>query len=315
LGLLCFGPELRFTDPYQIRARGNTMAFQTPPPIIEHAGEILAGYEVILCDVWGVLHDGRKAYDGAGAALSEFRRRGGTVVLVSNAPVPGAGVENVLKSTGVRRDCWDAIVSSGDIALGHIAERGFKRLHRVGPAGRDSLLFTALPGPHTALAEADAIVCSGLADDIRETVADYRPLIDMGLTHRLPFVCANPDLVVDVGGVRHLCAGSIAEVYEREGGEVFWAGKPHPSAYGSAIKRAADLRGGDTPLSRVLGIGDAVRTDLASAAGLGVDAIFVTSGIHNEETMIDGRVDPELLARLFANSRFGARAATALLRW
>jgi HAD superfamily hydrolase (TIGR01459 family) len=291
------------------------MAIQSPPPIIEHAGELLGGYDVILCDVWGVLHDGRKAYDAAGVALAEFRKRGGTVVLVSNAPVPGGGVERVLRATGVRRDCWDSIVSSGDIALAHIAEKNFTALHRVGPAERDSLLFQALPGQQVGLSQADAIVCSGLVDDIRETVADYRPLIDAGLRHKLPFVCANPDLVVDVGGVRHLCAGSIAEVYEREGGAVFWAGKPHPSAYGSAVKRAAELRGAATPLSRVIGIGDAVRTDLAAAAGLGVDAIFVTSGIHNEETMIDGRIDPAMLARLFGKGGAGAKAATALLRW
>ena len=291
------------------------MALQSPPPIIMHTGEILAGYDVILCDVWGVLHDGRKAYDAAGAALAEFRHRGGTVILVSNAPVPAAGVENVLRATGVRRDCWDAIVSSGDLALAHIAERGFKRLHRVGPATRDGLLFRALPGANTPIADADAIVCSGLVDDINETVEDYRPLIDAGLARALSFVCANPDLVVDVGGVRHLCAGSIAEVYEREGGAVFWAGKPHPSAYGSAVKRAAELRGETVPLTRVLGIGDAVRTDLAAAAGLGVDAIFVTSGIHNEETMIGDSVDPTMLARLFAKGGPGAIAATALLRW
>jgi HAD superfamily hydrolase (TIGR01459 family) len=285
------------------------------PPILEHAGSMLSGYDVILCDVWGVLHDGRVAYPDAGTALARFRAQGGTVVLVSNAPVPARGVERVLASTGVQRDCWDAIVSSGDLALGHIADRGFTRLHRVGPSARDGLLFNALPGADTPLADADAIVCTGLVDDINETVAHYRPLIDAGLERNLPFVCANPDLVVDVGGVRHLCAGSIAEVYEREGGEVFWAGKPHPAAYGTAVKRAAALRGCNTPLARVLGIGDAVRTDLAAAASLGVDAIFVTSGIHNEETMTGGRVDPAKLAQLFAAGGPTAAAATALLRW
>jgi HAD superfamily hydrolase (TIGR01459 family) len=291
------------------------MANAPVPPIVEHAGDILRHYDVILCDVWGVLHDGRKAYEHAGAALARFRADGGTVILVSNAPVPATGVERVLKATGVRADCWDTIVSSGDIALRHIAERGFKRLHRVGPVGRDSLLFEALPGADTPLTEADAIVCSGLVNDRNETVADYRPLIDAGLARDLPFVCANPDLVVDVGGVRLLCAGSIAEVYEREGGEVYWAGKPHGSAYGTAMIRAAELRDVMPPLSRVLGIGDAVRTDLAAAAGLGVDAIFVTSGIHNHETMTGDRVDPAKLSQLFAKGGPGAIAATALLRW
>jgi HAD superfamily hydrolase (TIGR01459 family) len=285
------------------------------PQILENAGEMLSRYEVILCDVWGVLHDGRNAYPDAGRALAKFRQTGGTVVLVSNAPVPAIGVERVLAATGVQRDCWDTIVSSGDLALGHISALGFNKLHRVGPSARDGLLFAALPGPDTPLEQADAIVCTGLIDDVNETVEDYRALIDAGLRRRLPFVCANPDLVVDVAGVRHLCAGSIAEVYEREGGSVFWAGKPHPIAYGTAVKRAAELRGHDTDLRRILGIGDAVRTDLAAAAELGVDSIFVTSGIHNDDTMTAGRVDPIKLAKLFAASGPTATVAMALLRW
>jgi HAD superfamily hydrolase (TIGR01459 family) len=312
---LCFSLNSRFRQTYQILGQGNTMAIGVTPPIIERAGSLLQNYDVILCDVWGVLHDGRTAYPSAGAALARFRAQGGTVILVSNAPVPWVGVERVLAATNVRRDAWDAIVSSGDIALDHIAERGFANLHRVGPTDRDRLLFRAVPGADTPLHAADAILCSGLVDDVNETVADYRVLIEAGLTRKLPFVCANPDLVVDVGGVRHLCAGSIAEVYEREGGEVFWAGKPHPSAYGSAVKKAVGIRDAATPLSRVLGIGDAVRTDLAAAAGLGVDAIFVTSGIHNDETMIDGRIDQAKLATLFALSGPRAIAATAVLAW
>ena len=116
------------------------------PPIIANAGPLLARYEAIFCDVWGVVHNGREAYAEAGAALARFRAGGGTVVLVSNAPVPADGVERVLEHTGVRRDAWDAIVSSGDIALAHISEKGYRRLHRIGPAKRDSRLFARLPG-------------------------------------------------------------------------------------------------------------------------------------------------------------------------
>src|SRR5262249_40657515 len=143
-----------------------------------NAGPLLARYEAIFCDVWGVVHNGRKAYAEAGEALARFRAAGGTVILVSNAPVPADGVVNVLDKTGVRRDAWDAIVSSGDIALRHIAEKGYQRLHRIGPAKRDSRLFAALPGASAPLAEADAIVCTGLVDDGNETVETYRPLIE-----------------------------------------------------------------------------------------------------------------------------------------
>lgn len=288
----------------------------TSPPIIANAGPVLIRYDVVFCDVWGVVHNGRRAYADAGEALARFRAGGGTVILVSNAPVPADGVERVLERTGVRRDAWDAIVSSGDIALAHIAERGYRRLHRIGPAKRDSRLFQRLPGEPAALPQADAIVCTGLVDDTSETVEDYRPLIEEGVARALPFVCANPDLVVDVGDKRYLCAGSIAAEYERCGGPVFWAGKPHPSAYAAAFHRAADLRGVEPPLARLLAIGDALRTDLAAAQGMGVDALFIASGIHNAEVLADGAIDPHKLAALFAPAGTPpAIAAMTELRW
>jgi HAD superfamily hydrolase (TIGR01459 family) len=286
------------------------------PPIIAGAGPLLARYDAVFCDVWGVLHNGRMAYAEAGEALSRLRAGGGTVVLVSNAPVPADGVERVLQRTGVRRDAWDAIVSSGDIALAHIAEQGYERLHRIGPARRDSRLLQRLPGPAAALHEADAIVCTGLVDDANEQVEHYRPLIEEGVARRLPFVCANPDLVVDVGGKRFLCAGSIAAEYERRGGIVFWAGKPHRSAYAAAFRRATQLRGTEPKRTRILAVGDAVRTDLAAAQGMGIDALFIASGIHSDAVMIDGAIDPERLASVFAPAGTPpAIAAMTHLRW
>ncbi len=286
------------------------------PPIIAAAGPLLSRYEVVFCDVWGVMHNGRKAYAEAGVALARFRAEGGTVILVSNAPIPASGVERVLEKTGVRRDAWDAIVSSGDIALDHIADKGYRRMHWVGPSKRDYALYVRLQKPSAALSEADAIVCTGLVDDRNETVADYRALIEEGVARALPFVCANPDLVVDVGAVQLVCAGSIAAEYERLGGEVFWAGKPHPVAYGTALARAAELRGSTPGLSRILAIGDAVRTDLAAAQGLGVDGLFIASGIHSGEVLAGGEIDPARLAALFdPPGTPAAIAAMTHLRW
>ena len=270
------------------------------PPIIANAGPLLARYDAIFCDVWGVVHNGRKAYAAAGAALARFRAEGGTVILVSNAPIPASGVERVLERTGVRRDAWDAIVSSGDIALGHIAEQGYRRMHWVGPSERDYALYVRLPGPDVPLAQAEAIVCTGLEHDRTETVEDYRVLIEAGVALKLPFVCANPDLVVDVGPARLPCAGSIAAEYQRLGGEVFWAGKPHPAAYATALVRASELRGQQVDLTRVLAIGDAVRTDLAAAQGLGVDGLLVAAGIHRDQLLVEGEIDHARLASLFA---------------
>jgi HAD superfamily hydrolase (TIGR01459 family) len=286
------------------------------PPVLANAGPLLSRYDAVFCDVWGVMHNGREAYSDSGEALARFRAAGGTVVLVSNAPVPAAGVERVLERTGVRRDAWDAIVSSGDIALAHIAEKGYRRLHRIGPARRDSALFTRLPGPSAPLEEAEAIVCTGLVDDTNDTVETYREMIDEGVARAVPFVCANPDLVVDVGGRRYLCAGSLAAEYERLGGTVFWAGKPHPSAYASALQCTAALRGAVPALPRILAIGDAVRTDLAAAQGMGVDALFIASGIHNDEVLADGEIDAAGLARLFAPPGTPpAIGAMVQLRW
>jgi len=286
------------------------------PQIITNAGPLLSRYEVIFCDVWGVVHNGRQAYAEAGAALVRFRAGGGTVILVSNAPIPASGVERVLERTGVRRDAWDAIVSSGDIALTHIAEKGYRRMHWVGPSERDYALYVRLPGPEVALAEAEAIVCTGLARDRTETVEDYRGLIEQGVSLKLPFVCANPDLVVGVGERRLPCAGAIAAEYERLGGEVFWAGKPHPAAYRTALERAGKLRGETPELSRILGIGDAVRTDLAAAQGLGVDGLFIAAGIHGDEVVADGAIDPKALGALFAPAGTPpAVAAMTHLRW
>jgi HAD superfamily hydrolase (TIGR01459 family) len=286
------------------------------PVVLDTAGPLLSRYDAIFCDVWGVMHNGEAAYAPAGDALARFRRQGGTVVLVSNAPVPADGVEQVLAKTGVRRDAWDVIVSSGDIALKHIAEQGYQRMHWVGPSARDYKLYVRLKQPQAALEDADAIVCTGLKDDRRETVENYRDLIEAGLRRGLPFVCANPDLVVDVGMLRLPCAGSIAAEYERRGGSVFWAGKPHPAAYRTALERAAEVAGRMPALDRILAVGDTVRTDMAAARGLGVDGLLIAAGIHRDELFVGGRLDSARLARLLANPDASTTvAAMAELRW
>ncbi len=204
------------------------------PPILTRSGDLLARYDVLFCDVWGVVHDGLKAFPAACDALVTFRQNGGTVVLVSNAPVPKEQVAAMLVSRGVPRSTYDEIVSSGDIALAHVSAQKFGALHCIGPRDRDSALFSKLTARKTSLAEADAILCSGLTNDLTETAESYRPLLDAARARDLPFVCANPDLVVDVGGKLYLCAGAIADLYQHLGGSVYWAGKPHPNAYGTA---------------------------------------------------------------------------------
>lgn len=284
-------------------------------PIIERAGPLLERYRVLLCDVWGVVHDGIRAYPGANDALPRFRKAGGTVILVSNAPRPGPSVAHLLDEKAVVREVWDDIVTSGDIALTHIAEAGYKRLYRIGPEKRDSAFFEGLPGPHAPIDEADAIVCTGLNRDRHEQPEVYLPLLKQALGLRLPFICANPDLAVHVGDDLLPCAGAIAALYEERGGPVFWAGKPHPIAYRTALQRAAKLLGGPVDPSQVLGIGDAIRTDLASAEGAGVDALLIAGGLHREDVMANGAIDPGRLADLLAPPAPRPVAAMVHLAW
>lgn len=283
------------------------------PAIVESCSALLEAYDVLLCDVWGVVHDGQRAFPEANTALMAFRSRGGTVILVSNAPTPSANVARVLDDKGVVREAWDAIVSSGDLALAHVRARGWNRLHHIGPARRDRAFFEALPLPSAPISEAEAITCTGLVDDRRETAADYRPILEAARVRELPLVCANPDLVVHVGPDLLPCAGALGALYEQIGGEVFWAGKPFPIAYDTALAEAARLRDADVPPARVLAIGDSIRTDLAAAAGAGVDALFIFSGIHRDEAMPGGQVSAEGVARLLIGSQANVVASSAAL--
>jgi len=281
----------------------------SPPPILAGARDLLSQYDALFCDVWGVVHDGLKAHRPAGEALEQSRKAGGQVVLVSNAPVPGDQVASMLLGKGLSRAAWDAIVSSGDIALRHVADRQYSAVFPIGPQDRDASLFDALSACRTGLEDADAIVCSGLNDDVNERAEDYDKLLERALERGLPFVCANPDKVVDFGGRLYLCAGAIADRYAGMGGEVFYAGKPHLSAYGSAHGIAETVRGAAVDKARILVIGDAVRTDLKGAEVYGVDALFIGGGIHRHDVMRGTEMCPQAVADLFATS--GVRPAIA----
>jgi HAD superfamily hydrolase (TIGR01459 family) len=285
------------------------------PPVLDRAGELLSRYDVLFCDVWGVVHNGLTAFEGACAALQRFRAEGGTVILVSNAPVPKQRVADMLASRNVPRDAWDDIVSSGDIALTHVAERGFSKLYCIGPQDRDQALFKALQARAVPLTDAEAIICTGLNDDRRETPETYRAMLEQAHGLNLPFVCANPDLIVDVGGTILYCAGAIADIYQHIGGSVFWAGKPHLSAYETAHHRAEALRDTNVPRAKALVIGDAIRTDLKGAQNFGCDALFVASGIHCHEAMDGDQLSVAKLAALFPPGTPTALGAMIELVW
>lgn len=285
------------------------------PPVLAPALAAFAGdYDVILSDVWGVVHNGMTAWPQAGAALARFRAGGGTVVMISNAPRPNPGIMRQLDGFGVPREAYDAIVSSGDVTRSAIAERPGQTVLHIGPP-RDYALFDGLDAPRVTAQEAEYVVCSGLFDDDHETPDDYADTLAVLHGRGLPMICANPDIVVERGDRLLYCAGAIADRYRDLGGEVTYAGKPHRPIYERALARAGELRGGAVDRGRVLAIGDSIRTDLTGARDLGVDSLFLTAGIHAEE--LGGRDDPDMatLGRLFAAAGVSPRAVMRALAW
>jgi HAD superfamily hydrolase (TIGR01459 family) len=276
----------------------------------EQFASLAPNYDVALCDVWGVLHNGIVAFADACDAMRRFRQSGGTVILITNAPRPGEVVLDFTDKVGMPRDCFDGIVSSGDVARAHIAGRLNETVFKIGRA-RAGPIFDDLAIRFVPVESADYVVCSGLFNDETETPEDYRPLLEQMLARKLFMVCANPDIVVERGERMLYCAGAIAELYRSLGGEVLFAGKPHRPIYESALAKAAALRGGMPSLKRVIAIGDSVRTDLAGALAVPVDCLFITAGIHSEE--FGGRDDPNVAAVERTLEAAGLRP-TALMR-
>jgi HAD superfamily hydrolase (TIGR01459 family) len=254
--------------------------------LIPHFSTLAPDYDVLLCDVWGVVHNGVEAFAPACDALMRARAGGATVVFITNAPRPNEVVARQLETLRVPRDTYDAIVSSGDVTRSVIAQRSGQSLFHLGPE-RDRAIFSGLDVKFAPLESADYVVCSGLDDDERETPDDYRARLEAMLARKQFMVCGNPDVVVERGDKLVYCAGAIADFYAGMGGEVLYAGKPYRPIYDLALAQALSKSqassGRKTALKRVLAIGDSLRTDLAGARAAGVDFLFVTSGIHAGE--------------------------------
>jgi HAD superfamily hydrolase (TIGR01459 family) len=284
------------------------------PSLTERFSTLARGYDAVLSDVWGVVHNGIAATAAACDALMRFRQAGGTVTLITNAPRPGAVVVHFLDKVGVPHSAYDGIVSSGDVTRSVMAERPGKSVFHIGPE-RDLPIFDGLSLDFVPLERADYVVCTGLRNDEVETPETYRAELGELRRRKMFMLCGNPDLVVERGDKLVYCAGAIADLYRSLGGEVFYAGKPHRPIYDLAMARIAKLRGTAPPLNRVLAIGDSVRTDLKGATDYGIDCLFVTAGIHAEE--LGDRHDPNLAAlnRIFADAGIAPKAVTRGLAW
>jgi HAD superfamily hydrolase (TIGR01459 family) len=278
---------------------------------VERLRDVTDGVEVVLSDIWGVVHNGLVAFPEACDALHRFRNQGGTVILITNAPRPADSVQRQLRKLGVADETYDAIVSSGDLTRNFVAEHPGRKMFWIGPE-RDNSIHRGLDPVLAPLEQADYIVCTGLFDDETESAEDYRAMMLQARQRELPLICANPDIVVERGDRLVYCAGAIAELYRELGGEVIFYGKPHRPIYERAVELAAKRRNHAIQLDRVLAIGDSVRTDLTGAHGFGIDCLFVTRGIHAEEFEGVDQLDHASVKELFGHP---PRALTRELRW
>ena len=280
-------------------------------PIIEGARDLAGNYDAWLCDIWGVVHNGRDAFSEAHEALSAFRKTGGTVVLITNAPRPWTEIVPQLRNYGVPDDAFDGIVTSGDVTRELIARESGKPIFHLGPA-RDKPVFDGLDVEFSAESDATVIVNTGLFDDYTETPEDYRIRFEALVDRGAKMICANPDLLVERGTEIVHCAGGLAALYEEMGGDVAYAGKPHLPIYKLCQEMIAERRGQTVEERRILAIGDGLKTDIAGAFGAGLDALFVPSGIH----LSPGKSrDQAALCELFADASVKPIAAINGLRW
>jgi HAD superfamily hydrolase (TIGR01459 family) len=286
------------------------------PLLVEGLRTLAPTYKGILCDVWGVLHNGVSAFEEAHKALRTFREEaGGKVVLITNAPRPAKQVGEMLAGLGVPDGTYDDIVTSGDVTRDVLVAQGTKTLLHIGP-NRDQPLYHGLEATFTMNdAEAEGISCTGLENDEVETPDDYRERLQKLADRGLPMICANPDIVVERGDRLIWCAGALARLYEDLGGEVSILGKPHAPIYDAAMQRLAKLAGEEVAKEDVLAIGDGLPTDIRGAVSQDLDVLFITAGIHASDFGPSDAPDEHLIRRRLAEEGLRARAALPRLWW
>ena len=280
------------------------------PHALPGLSAIADDYDAILCDVWGVLHDGVSAHPAASDALSRFRA-GGTVVLMTNAPRPSDVVRRHLAQLGAGQDAYDGILSSGDVVIRTLAQKAARKIKHIGP-DRDLGLYSLEMTLVEDVAEADAVVIAGLRDDTVETPDDYRDEMAEIAASGTPVLCANPDIVVERGEELVWCAGALAKLVEESGRDVVWIGKPYRPAYDAARARIAEHA---PDAARILVIGDGLPTDVRGAANEGYDCLFLTDGIHAAEVGGTGTPDPAMVADRLAQDGLDARYFAPRLIW
>ena len=276
--------------------------------------ELSARFNVWLCDIWGVVHNGEAAHPAACDVLAKHRENGGIIILITNAPRPSHAIVDQLDGLKVPRNCYDAIVASGDVTRELVTAFAGQKVFFLGP-DRDRVLKNGLAVEWTELAQADAVLCSGLVDDRSEQPGDYDEILQEMREKNLTMICANPDIVVQFGDRLLPCAGALARNYQELGGKVQMAGKPHAAIYDVSINRASDILGKTINRSDVLALGDGMKTDITGARDNNLAVAFITGGIHDAEIGSDGSTeDMANIARTAVN---GVNVAGAMrkLEW
>ncbi len=279
------------------------------PKLISGLSEIAHRHDALICDVWGVVHDGHRHHPAAADALYRFKQKHGPVVLLTNAPRVPAEVAAQCSLYGLPPDCYDAIVSSGGAARDELARLSTARtlpLYYIGP-DRDLAMIQGLDISRTGIDRAEVVLAIGLRDDMTETVQDYADELAAMRARGLTMLCANPDLVVHRGDKLLYCAGALAQAYEALGGAVTYYGKPHLPVYESALAALGVLLGHGP--KRALAVGDGLLTDIRGANRAGLEALFIADGVHGEDI---APYTDEHLAVLF--TRYGAAAGSATRR-
>jgi HAD superfamily hydrolase (TIGR01459 family) len=286
----------------------------TPPTLISGLSELASRYDVVLCDIWGVIHNGREAFPAACEALVRFNEGPGVVVLITNAPRPREQVFEQLRRLNVPDGAFADVATSGDATRALLAARAPGPAWMLGP-DRDNTLYDGLGLSFAPLDDAAFIACTGPFDDRIETPEDYRERLTAAAARGLPMICANPDIVVRRGDTLIYCGGALAQLYETLGGAVEMAGKPNPAIYELALASAAAKLGRAADRSRVLCIGDGLGTDIRGANAQALDVLFIANGIHGADASQHGRLRPDAVAALLAAEQLHGEFVLPDLVW
>ena len=253
---------------------------------IENLSNFIENSKVVLCDLWGVIHNGKEVFSDSRVFLEHMYERKIKIIFISNAPRPNSVVESgLIEKLNLSKDLFHSIVSSGDITINMINKfnHGYKYFHLGPPKDYDLLEEIQIEKVET-LENADFILCTGFDDDEQQTPKDYKNILSEMLHLNLPMVCANPDLIVIRGEKKIFCAGSIAEFYAELGGKVRYYGKPYHEIYTHVLENSLS-EGLIENKSQMIAIGDSVRTDIKGASNFGINSVFVETGIHKDEIM------------------------------